>query len=99
MGLKLSTLPSQPHPQPAKTGQAAIITLYFLIIKKFSLSLSLFLSPSRDSDEAVPDRCKERVLKTMKEFPSSVEVQISCCQVLSNIAVTGKGRNKLYPVI
>ena len=40
--------------------------------------------------QEVTDVCKERVLKTMKEFPSSVEVQINCCQVMSNIALRGE---------
>ena len=46
--------------------------------------LSLF-----NPDQEVPDACKARVLKTMKEFPSSVDIQINCCTVLSNIALSG----------
>ena len=42
-----------------------------------------------NSDQEVTDACKARVLKTMKEFPSSVDIQINCCTVLSNIALSG----------
>ena len=45
-----------------------------------------------DADQEVTDACKARVLKTMKEFPSSVDVQINCCTVLSNIALSGRRR-------
>ena len=41
------------------------------------------------------DACKARVLKTMKEFPSSVDIQINCCQVLSNIALSGMDQSRL----
>ena len=41
------------------------------------------------------DACKARVLKTMKELPSSVDVQINCCAVLSNIALSGRRRLRL----
>ena len=42
-----------------------------------------------NSDQEVTDACKARVLKTMKEFPSSVDIQINCCTVLCNIALSG----------
>ena len=52
--------------------------------------LSLYVA---HSDQEVTDACKTRVLKTMKEFPSSVDIQINCCKVLSNIALTGRSRS------
>lgn len=46
--------------------------------------------------QEISDACKDRVLKTMSQFPSSVDVQINCCQVLSNVALTASEDDVLF---
>ena len=79
---------------PTRSSEAAHST----ILRRYAVkiveteNIFLWLNFFYDADQEVTDACKARVLKTMKEFPSSVDVQINCCTVLSNIALSGRRR-------